>query len=677
MAVFETILKSDLSRPVQVTPLIGNFFSSDNEGNRINVDVYDHGSPATLTGGVMGYIIRADNVTVTVQGTASGNRASILLPASAYTVVGLISIVIKNGETTIGACTSYVYRTTTDTIFDPGHVIPSIDELLAKIGDCEAATDAAYDAAEAADAAVGQADMAVLAAASAVALADQAVLSTSSAVAAANLATAYANSAAAMIDGLTVVASTVIPSGAATATVSTESGHKHIAFGIPKGNPGKDFRIAKTFDSIEEMEEYTGQDIEAYDFVMIDTGSVEDPDTGKLYCYEPESSPVWHYIGDLSGKQGIKGETGNGIDSVELNADYTLSIYFTDSTSVTTSSIRGETGAVPSFSIGSVSTGAAGSSAAATITGTDLAPVLNLVIPRGDKGDSGAGIPSGGTAGQILSKSSATDYATQWVDQIGLTTSIFSDSNTKALAASAGNTLRMMMNIKADDNAVVHNTGSESTYEEITGAKWFQTRYFAVGKSSVSRYHNVYFKHDGTSSNNNGSIQLDAGNATNQTLNRIQFVEYAPKTTPDAGNTGYYEIYRLPSPTAGRTSNGDYSILTSKDPEGGRSALELGDAAQLKDCILYQAAATSHTFTVPSNSRNVIISCGDGVSRLYIAFIYGASNGAVTIDEIAKGSAVTSVTTDTNKITITKSASNSIYLRCVNLRGDPLSVPST
>lgn len=51
------------------------------------------------------------------------------------------------------------------------------------------------------------------------------------------------------------------------------------------------------------------------------------------------------------GEQGIQGETGsvgatgNGIESCVLNSDYTLTITFTDGTSVTTSSIRGEQGA--------------------------------------------------------------------------------------------------------------------------------------------------------------------------------------------------------------------------------------------------------------------------------------------------------------------------------------------
>ena len=81
----------------------------------------------------------------------------------------------------------------------------------------------------------------------------------------------------------------------------------------------------------------------------------------------------------------------------------------------------GATGATPELSIGTVTTGAAGSSAAVTITGTTAAPVLNFTIPKGDKGDTGAtgDVPDGGTAGQVLAKHSSANQDTEWVDQSG------------------------------------------------------------------------------------------------------------------------------------------------------------------------------------------------------------------------------------------------------------------
>ena len=84
---------------------------------------------------------------------------------------------------------------------------------------------------------------------------------------------------------------------------------------VYNGRAGKDFRIKKTYTSISEMEsDFSNTEIETYDFAMIDTGSVDDEDTGKLYY---KNTDAWTYVGDLSGAQGVKGETGNGIASIE------------------------------------------------------------------------------------------------------------------------------------------------------------------------------------------------------------------------------------------------------------------------------------------------------------------------------------------------------------------------
>ena len=342
MAVFETWLRSDLKKPMRVVELSGNLFSADNGGNLIGVEVLDGGQAASLSGDVYGYIIRADGATVLVNGTLSGNRASIVLPASAYVVIGQVSIVIKVGSVTVGACVAQVYRTTTDTIVDPANVIPSISELLEAIDDCRQATDDANSAATLANTKAGLADDAATLANTKAGLAD-------TAAGAANTAASAANTAAGKINNMTVAATS---SSTPSATITEVDGHKHILFGLVKGDPGKDFHIQKTFVSIAAMQAYdpdqdpSASKVTENDFVMIDTGSVQDADTGKLFCYEPSTQDVWRYIGDLSGSQGIKGETGTGIANIVLNADYTLTITMDDgSTSYTTGSIRGAQGA--------------------------------------------------------------------------------------------------------------------------------------------------------------------------------------------------------------------------------------------------------------------------------------------------------------------------------------------
>ena len=127
---------------------------------------------------------------------------------------------------------------------------------------------------------------------------------------------------------------------------------------------------------------------------------------------------------------GISGNPGRGITSIDLNNDYTLTITFSDNTTTTLGPIRGETGvgiasisktsssglvdtytitytdtntttftvtngATPSFSIGTVTEG---TTASATITGTDANPVLNLVLPTANKADKVVGATSGNFA---------------------------------------------------------------------------------------------------------------------------------------------------------------------------------------------------------------------------------------------------------------------------------------
>ncbi len=112
---------------------------------------------------------------------------------------------------------------------------------------------------------------------------------------------------------------------------------------VYNGRAGKDFRIKKTYSSVAAMnEDFSGTDVSTYEFCMIDTGSVEDADTGKLYC---KGETAWNYIGDLSGRQGIKGETGNGIATVtnKQNSAGNIDITFTmtDGTSKTVTVLNG------------------------------------------------------------------------------------------------------------------------------------------------------------------------------------------------------------------------------------------------------------------------------------------------------------------------------------------------
>lgn len=139
MAQIETWFRQDLNKPVKVRYLDGDVFSQDDQGNIIGVEVYDGDTPASLSGTVNAYIVRSDGATASAVGTLSGNKVSVVLPADAYGVPGIISIVLKliSGETktTLLAVVANVYSSSTGSAVDPGTIIPSVEDLIDAIND--------------------------------------------------------------------------------------------------------------------------------------------------------------------------------------------------------------------------------------------------------------------------------------------------------------------------------------------------------------------------------------------------------------------------------------------------------------------------------------------------------------------------------------------------------------
>ena len=133
-----TELNCNLRETVKVQYLDGNLFSQDVYGNVIRVVVMDGDEPATLTGNVSGLAIRADGGTVAISdATLSDNVATIVLPAAAYAVPGVIAVTIKISDasttTTLASFVANVYQTSTETAVDPGTIIPSITALIEEI----------------------------------------------------------------------------------------------------------------------------------------------------------------------------------------------------------------------------------------------------------------------------------------------------------------------------------------------------------------------------------------------------------------------------------------------------------------------------------------------------------------------------------------------------------------
>ena len=144
--------QGDVGRGIKEESLGRIFASGDGLAHIFQITVADNGVEQDLTGcSVQGYFIRSADDTVLITGSADGSVATVVLPAACYAVYGPFKLIIRvvNGSTrsTVYVASGYVTRSSTDTIIDPGHVIPDITELLAQIDAMERATAAAEAAA--------------------------------------------------------------------------------------------------------------------------------------------------------------------------------------------------------------------------------------------------------------------------------------------------------------------------------------------------------------------------------------------------------------------------------------------------------------------------------------------------------------------------------------------------
>lgn len=100
---------------------------------------------------------------------------------------------------------------------------------------------------------------------------------------------------------------------------------------------------------------------------------------GKLYIWDGTQFPADGSGVEFRGPQGPKGDKGDqgeqGIQGIQGPKGDTGN--------------AGEDGADATVSVGTTTTGAPGTNAAVTNTGTAGAAVFNFTIPRGDKGDAG------------------------------------------------------------------------------------------------------------------------------------------------------------------------------------------------------------------------------------------------------------------------------------------------
>ena len=206
----------------------------------------------------------------------------------------------------------------------------------------------------------------------------------------------------------------------------------------PKGDPGADgsnFTINGLYESLDALKA-AHPTAEAGDAYAVGTSS-----DNTIYLYSADAAD-WQNVGKL---QGAKGEDGAPGAAGESGATFIPSVSaagviswsndkgLTNPPSVSIKGpqgdkgdpgakgdkgadgapgVQGEAGMAATISVGIVSTGEPGTQASVTNAGTDSTAVLNFVIPRGEKGETGAKGDTGATGEAGHTPVKGVDYFT-------------------------------------------------------------------------------------------------------------------------------------------------------------------------------------------------------------------------------------------------------------------------
>ena len=130
---------ADILAGIGMTGMPSLFAMGDKLAHVLRVRVKAGGEPVDLTGWtVTASVVRQDQATVMMAGRTVGDAAEVTLEAPCYSQSGGFTLSVAIGREqqliTIFCGRGDVTRTRTDSLVDPGHTIPSVDEIITQYG---------------------------------------------------------------------------------------------------------------------------------------------------------------------------------------------------------------------------------------------------------------------------------------------------------------------------------------------------------------------------------------------------------------------------------------------------------------------------------------------------------------------------------------------------------------
>ena len=263
--------------------------SGDALANRYGANIMQNGLELDVsTYSVVGYLIRPNDETLKINGTASGSTVYVDIPKNGYLYDGAFSLALKirgDGlEKTIAIFDGQIARTTSENIVDGDRVVYGVEDILAQIDAMEKAED--------------DANAAATRAASAAQSAENAAASANTATESAVQATTNATNAAETINGMTVTSQTVEYGIGSLAELSKVDGKYQIAFRLERGQRGETghgLEIRGTFATLEALRAAV---------TNAEQGHMYNVGTSAPYSIYMWDATRWAYQGELQGATG-------------------------------------------------------------------------------------------------------------------------------------------------------------------------------------------------------------------------------------------------------------------------------------------------------------------------------------------------------------------------------------
>lgn len=153
MAIIQIKRLINADAPLYTEVLSGQMFGGEENAHQFIISAKRDGEIVPMSGSVFATFINPDGDKVELTGSMTDNgEATVTLDHDCYAVTGRFELTIfvtgSSDNTAVYSCRGTVRKTDSETIIDPTHIVPDVDQIIAQYGEMQRVTAAAEAASE-------------------------------------------------------------------------------------------------------------------------------------------------------------------------------------------------------------------------------------------------------------------------------------------------------------------------------------------------------------------------------------------------------------------------------------------------------------------------------------------------------------------------------------------------